>query len=148
MYCDEVGHNAVGRDNRKVECIYWAFLEFGQRLLHNENVWFTVATVRSALVKHLSGKMSHLFKLLLNGLFFNAASGSDLRTGVMLPLDDTDIQPLLFGKFGCIVADEKALTEVLCNKGQAGSDVALHTFQSVTTRRVQRNKLAPTSQRA
>ena len=42
IYCDEVGHNPVGRDNRKVQCLYWSFLELGSKVLHTEPAWFTV----------------------------------------------------------------------------------------------------------
>lgn len=116
LYCDEIGHNPLGRDNRKCEAIYWSFLELGTRALHLELGWFEVMVVRTRLVEELPGGMSHLLRLLLNNLFFNQSNGSNLETGVHLQ----DGLPLLFAKFACFVADEKAIKEVWCNKGASG----------------------------
>ena len=113
MYCDEVGHNPVGRDNRKCEAIYWSFLEFGPRVLHTEDAWFEVMAVRTGVVAQIPGFMSGLFKIILNRLFFGDVG--NFSTGCLMP----DCI-LLYAEFSCLVADEKALKEILCAKGASG----------------------------
>ena len=114
MYVDEVGHNPVGRDNRKCEAIYWSFLEFGARALHTEDAWFEVMVIRTIEVQKLPGFMSQLFVILLTALFFNHSAGIDLMHGVHL------LDVLLFAKLACNVADEKALKEIYGCKGASG----------------------------
>ena len=113
MYCDEVGHNPIGRDNRKCEAIYWSFLEFGARALHTELAWFEVMVIRTTVVELLPGFMSRLFKLILNSLFFGEIHS--FADGVLL-----SPSAFIVAKFSCLVADEKALKEILCAKGASG----------------------------
>ena len=68
-YCDEVGHNMVGHDNRKVQAIYWLCLELGSRALHTEAAWCTVLAVRGYVIVKVPSKMSNLFHILLKQLF-------------------------------------------------------------------------------
>ena len=112
MYCDEIGHNPVGRDNRKCESIYWSFHEFGGEALHSEACWFKIMVVRSQEVAKLDGHMSHLFRLLLNHHFFGEHSFAD---GVVVGPGQ-----IMYATFGFVIADEKALKEVLFAKGAAG----------------------------
>ena len=116
MYCDEIGHNPVGRDERKIESVYWSFLELGPAALSTELAWFEVVAVRTTLIEELPSGMSHLYKLILSRLFFNREQGSDMSVGVFL----RDGWPMIFAKFACFVADEKAIKEVWCNKGASG----------------------------
>ena len=116
VYCDEVGHNMVGHDNRKVQAIYWSFLELGSRVLHTEAAWFTVMAVRSYVVARMPSQMSNLFRIMLKQLFFNTTNGFDFRTGVVLPLD----LGVLNAVYKCFVADESALHQVLRNMGASG----------------------------
>ena len=69
LYADEIGHNPVGRDNRKCESIYWSFAEFGAVALHTEACWFKLAVVRTIVVDLLDGHMSALFRLLVEHFF-------------------------------------------------------------------------------
>ena len=116
MYCDEIGHNPVGRDERKIEAVYWSLLELGAGVLSTELAWFEVVCVRTTLIEQLPSGMSHLFKLILARLFFNREHGSYMSVGVFLRSD----WPMIFAQFRCFVADEKAIKEVWCNKGASG----------------------------
>ena len=84
MYCDEIGHNPVGRDERKIESVYWSFLELGPAALSTELSWFEVVAVRATLIEELPTGMSHLYKLILSMPFFNNEQGSDMSVGVFL----------------------------------------------------------------
>ena len=66
LYADEIGHNPIGRDNRKCECVYWSIYEFGVQALATEAVWFKVVVARTKVVFQVDGDMSHLFKIFLN----------------------------------------------------------------------------------
>ena len=127
MYCDEVGHNPIGRDNRKCEAIYWSFLEFGGRVLHTELGWFEVMVIRTNVVEKLPGFMSRLFTLILNDLFFDDVH--NFSDGIILP-DGIS----LVAKFACLVADEKALKEILCARAQVASNSAQYATKYATTR--------------
>ena len=134
LYNDEIGHNpfASGEDERKCHGVYWTLLELGEAAIHSENAWFVVAAVRSSLVKHLSGNISHLDKLLLKRLFFDSEGGDEFRTGIELTFkDDHHLQ--FFATFKCFVGDGDALKHVLDWKGSGGfkmcfcCDVVDHT---------------------
>ena len=113
MYFDEVGHNPIGRDNRQLECVYWSFLELGMVALHTEAVWFEVAITRTEIVADLPAKMSQFIRIILNRCFFNDTHS--FATGILL-----HGALMLFATFACVVADEKALKEVLMHKGASG----------------------------
>ena len=104
MYCDEVGHNPVGRDERTIESVYWSFLELGPAALSTEVDWFEIVTVRATLIEELQSGMPHLYKLILSRLVFNREQGSYLSVGVLL----RDGCPMVFAKPACFVADEKS----------------------------------------
>ena len=36
LYADEIGHNPIGIDNRKIQSVYWSLLQFGSMALHTE----------------------------------------------------------------------------------------------------------------
>ncbi len=119
MYADEIGHNPLGHDNRKCECIYWSFLEFGPAALQTEDAWFIVCVIRTKQIEKLSGFMSHMFKLLLKRYFFNSQNGHHFKnSGVRIVIEGKSF--FIFAEFGAIVADEKALKEVFCCKGASG----------------------------
>ena len=72
LYADEVSPTnplRTGVDHRMVQAIYWSLMEFGADALCQCDVWLVLATIRSELVTHLEGGMSHLVKLLLLAFF-------------------------------------------------------------------------------
>ena len=120
MYSDGIGISPLGHDSRKVEAIYWSFLEFGCAALSKEDAWFVLAAVRGTETANLPGTMSHLFKRLLQEFFtpvHNIAT-----SGITLSLHgDNGPTALLVAAFGIVIGDERALAAILCCKGSAGT---------------------------
>jgi hypothetical protein len=116
LYTDEIGRSPLsGKDTREVQACYWAFKQFGQAALTNERTWFTIAAIRSDVIKKLPGGMSHFTSLLLK-LFFDPET-YDLRHGVFLPLGENGAPVLVIARFGNFVADEKALKDIYHFRG-------------------------------
>ena len=71
LYCDEVhpGDQLGGKKLRKFHAIYLSFKEFGIAGLSNENLWFTIATVRTQVVNQIPGAMSNVFSVILRDMF-------------------------------------------------------------------------------
>ena len=117
-YADEITPgNALKHDNqRKVQCIYWAWKQHGVQRLSNERFWFVLGMARSDTVKRLPGKMSEFFKLAMLKFF----TPIDIRQGILLHFPGSE-RKVLFGDLGIILADEVAIKEVLDCKGAAGS---------------------------
>ena len=72
MYWDEVSPTnplAKGKDKRKVQAVYWTFMEL-ETLWSVEDAWFEVCAVRSDLVNNMCGGMSGLVAKLMY-LFFD-----------------------------------------------------------------------------
>ena len=51
IYSDEISMSPLKEDRRKTMAVYYSFLELGADLLMREEAWFTVAVVRSTLLK-------------------------------------------------------------------------------------------------
>ena len=121
IYIDEVGFAPLKHDSRKTQSFYWSFLEFGVAALLTEKCWFTVSAVRSTVIQELSAGMSHFCKLVLRTFF--APDGHDLRTsGMPLKLfGDNGPTTMLFADLGVFISDEKAIKELICNKGASGT---------------------------
>ena len=120
LYSDEVTPgNALKPDNRrKMQCVYWSFLELGSAALCHTDAWFLVAAVRSNVVQELEGGMSHLFKALMP-LFFDQATHHLATGGVHLQVREQALR--LHAKFGVMVSDESAIRQVLLAKGAGGN---------------------------
>ena len=94
---------------------YWSFVEFGTRLLCNENLWFVMATVRSDIISSLPGGISHLVKLFLH-MFFTSENGN-LRTGICLHLKGRNAPIILFAELFMVAADLDGIFRFLCSMG-------------------------------
>ena len=70
IYSDEVtpGQQILGND-RKCQNIYWTLKNFGNHRLASEDLWFTVASLRTSECRKLEGGMSQVYKQVLK-LFF------------------------------------------------------------------------------
>ena len=64
FYADEIGHQPLHHDSRKIECCYWSLLQLGCDVLSQEDAWFIICAVRTDLVEGLPGKMSNLARTL------------------------------------------------------------------------------------
>ena len=84
LYSDEIcpGDPLSADNRRKVQVIYFSFLQFGQNILCREDAWFCIFVSRSRDVNAVSGGMSHVFGELIK-TFLNPAS-TDLSSGGMV----------------------------------------------------------------
>ena len=115
-YHDEIGISPLAaHDSKKTLGCYWSFVEFGTRLLCNENLWFVMATVRSDIISSLPGGISHLVKLLLH-MFFTSENGN-LRTGICLHLKGHNTPLILFAELFMVAADLDGIFKFLCSMG-------------------------------
>ena len=117
LYCDEVhpGDQLGGKKNRKFHAIYFSFREFGIAALSHENMWFTIATVRTQVVNTIPGGMSKIFSLVLRELFVDGPL-SDLG----LRLEHNGRVHRLFAKLGYFIQDGAAHKQTWHCKGDAG----------------------------
>ena len=69
--CDEVhpGDQLGGKKLRKFHAINFSFKEFGIAALSHEDLWFTIATVRTQIVNKILGGISKVFSIVLRELF-------------------------------------------------------------------------------
>ena len=103
--------------SRKSNVFYWSFLEFGMAALSNENNWLPISIGRYNLLTHVEGGVTQLASKVAM-LFFEP---HDLElVGVRIKLHGDDDSIVLWGKIGCILADEPAIKEILSCKGHAG----------------------------
>jgi len=119
LYSDEITPgDPLKAGDRKIQAVYWSIKEFGSHALANEDLWFTLTTLRSCRVKQLEDGMSHLYKMALHAFF--DLGGHSVRNGVSLRLKGADVQVLLFLDLGVCLGDERALKELTGAKGAAG----------------------------
>ena len=73
LYGDEVtpGDGIGGKQLRKLQAVYYSFLEFGTLALSNEKLWFTLTTTRSIEVALMPGGMALLYGTILHELFID-----------------------------------------------------------------------------
>ena len=106
-------------DQRKFYAIYWSLKEFGQAALGTEEVWFTLAVVRTTQLDKLPGGLNALLGILFDKCFFNPAEGLDFSSsGILLPLIGGSF--LLRCILKVFIGDEPALKDMLNSKGHAG----------------------------
>jgi hypothetical protein len=119
LYSDEiVPGNTLSHDNkRKIQVIYWSFLQFGPAALASEEFWITLTAIRSSLVSDMAGGMSYVFRRLLPSFF--DASSHDFRAGIAVQVG-LDVR-LVFGILDMIVSDESALRQTWLCKGASGT---------------------------
>ena len=135
VYNDEVtpGNQLAHTHPRKVQCIYFSFLELGP-LLACEYCWFTATVVCSSVVNSLEGGMSKVLSMWLGQFWSNSL---DITLGgISIPLlNHSRIH--LFAEFGLTLSDELALHLFFMSKGSSGLKCCLfcaNCFNSKTTR--------------
>ena len=118
IYSDEVtpGQQILGND-RKCQNIYWTLKNFGNHRLASEDLWFTVASLRTSECRKLEGGMSQVYKQVLK-LFFGGPSGHDLRQGIVLR--PHGVARVVVGMLSAMLQDERAGKEALLCKGASG----------------------------
>ena len=120
VYTDEITPgNPVGPDNlRRVQVMYFSFLEFGSNVLCREDAWFCVTSSRSNDVNRYAAGLSQVFGKMLK-LFFGQHSTNLAVGGMTFGGDNT---PLLrfWAKLNIIVQDGGAHKYTWWCKGDGG----------------------------
>ena len=121
LYADEVhpGDQLGGKKLRKFHAIYFSFTEFGLAALSHEDMWFTIATVRTQVVNQIPGGISKVFSIILKELFVDGPLAD-----IGLLLQKADAAPMgghrLFAKLGYFIQDGAAHTQTWHCKGDSG----------------------------
>ena len=102
---------------RKIQCVYWNFIEFPQYLLQRAETWFLLGACRSSVVNDMPGEVSGFMKHILH-LFFSQKTVS-FATGVSFAHRGEQI--MFTAKFGGFLSDEKAHKEIFNIKGAGGN---------------------------
>lgn len=116
LYSDEIspGNQLRHQNKRKIQTIYWTFVQYGSAGLSNEHLWFTLCSVRSVEVSKVGG-LTVLWRHLIDSFFHP----HNLRFGLPLPMIAPDM--ILFADVSLMVSDEVALKSSIENKGAAGT---------------------------
>jgi len=117
LYCDEVhpGDQLGGKKLRKFHAIYFAFKEFGAPALAHENLWFTIATVRTQVVNQIPGGMSKVFSIVMRELFVDGPLAD-----IGMVLEHGGRSHRFFAKLGYFIQDGAAHKQTWHCKGDAG----------------------------
>ncbi len=123
FYCDAVTPGNVLRPDfgRSFEAIYWSFLEFPDWFrTRAQNGWFLFAFVECKVVKTVPGGMAAITKKVIQ-TFFPAVDGQFNfdKTGVIVKYNNAEHH--IRATFGCWLADEAAIKEIVSCKGASGS---------------------------
>ena len=125
IYSDEVTPGAaLSHDNlRKVQTVYYSFLELGPNVLAREDAWFCALAARSKTVNRVSGKMSQVIGAILK-LMFAANSFNLMLGGITLAIEGH--RPIRFwARMRIIIQDGAAHKETFHCKGDSGSKLCL-----------------------
>jgi len=130
FYCDGVTPGNVLRPDsgRSFEAIYWTFLELPRWYRCNASAsWFPLTFVDAKQLKSVKGGMAAVAKAVVD-LFFSASldAFNFERTGMLI--GDVHVT----ASFGCWLADEKAIKEVVSCKGSSGHKPCISCKNVVT----------------
>lgn len=131
FYCDEVTPGNVLRPDhgRSFEVVYWSFLELPRWFRSNASAsWFPLLFVESKKLHDVEGGMSAVAKAVVH-LFFPAGTESFNFESTGMLIGDVHVR----AKFGCWLADERAIKSVLSCKGASGHKPCV-TCKNVVTR--------------
>jgi hypothetical protein len=103
--------------SRKSNVFYWSFMELGREALSHEECWFSVTLLRSHTSKLLQGQLAQAATHVLESMVVSGEK--NFGNGCTVPVNGHDAT--IYGKIGCLIADEPGIKEVLSCKGHAGS---------------------------
>lgn len=105
--------------SRKSAVYYWSFKQFGYEALAHEQVWGTVAVMRTTKANKLEGGMPRLTYHVLEQFF---GEEHDIRrSGMSVQLHGSQERAKIIAKIGILFGDIPALAEMLSNKGHGGT---------------------------
>ena len=121
-YADEATPgNLLKQDNKlKSWCIYFSFLELGMQALSRTALWFVAGVIRTSELDQVPGRLSLLFRRIMELLFgFIDAATNILTGGFTFHLPNGSAR-MIFAQFHALIADEPALKQTWNVKGHAG----------------------------
>jgi hypothetical protein len=122
FYCDGVKPGNVLRPDlgRSFEAVYWTFMEFPDYFRSRCAFgWLPLCFLPCIRVQQLPAGMSSIAKEILKLFFSPDRSKFNFETtGLILQVAGRDVH--LRGRFGCWLADEKAIKEIVHCKGASG----------------------------
>ena len=124
LYNDEVTPgNPLSTDNqRKLQAVYFSFMQFGANALSKEESWFTAMVERSTSIKGIDAGMSQAFGAVIRSFF--DSDGIDMQTGgVSLPIGGHQVR--VFAKLGAIVQDGGAHKYTWHFRNEGGTKMCL-----------------------
>jgi hypothetical protein len=123
FYCDGVTPGNVLRPDcgRSFEAIYWTFLEFPNWFrARAQHGWFVFAFVECKVLQTVPGGMAAITKKVVQTFFPADDSKFNFeKTGVIVKHNNAEHH--IRATFGCWLADEKAIKEIVSCKGSSGS---------------------------
>lgn len=122
LYVDacEPGNPLRPDEARKLECIYWTFLEMPQWLLQRSGAWFVFGFLRTKeMSKHMLGGVSELMGRVLKVFFCPDNNGHCFGRGVTCVYKEA--RHIVTAIFGGFLADDEAHTYMMGLKGASGS---------------------------
>ena len=113
FYSDEItpGNQLKPNNSRKMQAVYYSFLEFGSDALCKDHAWFLLCALKSQTVAKLRDGMSQLCRKAIESFF---AQDGNLAHGIQIG------QHFLCAKMKMVVSDEAALKAMFQHKGASG----------------------------
>jgi hypothetical protein len=125
IYADEIcpGDAFKPQPTRKIQAVYFSFLEFGPMALTREDAWFNITDKRSCMMHDIAGGMSQLFGSILKLCF--PQHGSNLSDGGIVLNHPGCASIRLFAKIGVFVQDGGAHKITWHARGDAGTKMCI-----------------------
>ena len=105
-------------NERKLEAVYWSFLQFGASILCHEDSWFTMISKRSTDVERVSANMSQIMGTCAKQFF---TAPHDLRSGGMMLSFQDGTNVMMFAELAIIIQDGLAHKQTWCASGASGT---------------------------
>ena len=124
LYADEVTPGNVKKsDNKKrVHGLYWILKELGPDAMSKEDMWATIAVLRSTTIAKIDGGMSAVMAMMLKS-FFSDTEHHMGHGGCSLQLHGRSVR--IWARFGGFIADEAALHSIWLCKGASGTKLCV-----------------------
>jgi hypothetical protein len=116
LYHDELtpGNVLKPMNGRKICCMYFSWLEFGEHL-RSEHCWLFLGCLRHSMIAKVKGGFSNVFRKLLLSMFLSSAGFQP--HGDLLQLRSNILH---FTRLANVLSDESALKQSWDAKGSAG----------------------------
>jgi len=148
IYNDEVtpGNVRKADNKKKMQVVYWSFLQFGPDALSKEDFWLTATVLRSTITNSIEGGISAIMCRVLR-TFFCGPHKLQLG-GVTVTAQDRAVAAVefrLFAKLGGLVSDEAAIHATWLCKGATGIKCCVKCMYTVSPAWLAADEVGPGS---